>query len=182
MKKRPTRWKPFERFMRPHEATMRLFGCIRSRRQVEPPSPVRASLGYAKAGKVGYLTGLGRTSDAIATELADGTHPSTVRSLWTLWGIGGRRKAGVLVPLTLSTYEARTLQARATDRGMTPEEWIRRVAAAAIRDEIYLRLLSTRTISPMAASGKYPELGNTNPLASGSAGNPFPKWGISVSG
>jgi len=73
----------------------------------------------AKAAKIAYLTGLGRTSTAIAEELGDGT----------------RQQIPVPVPLTAG--QRAQVKKHAQRLGITPEEWLRRVAAAAIKDDLY---------------------------------------------
>ena len=93
----------------------------------------------AKAAKIAYLTGLGRTSTAIAEELGDGTMPETIRAMWRRWrigydGKGTRRQIPVPVPLTAG--ERSQVNKHARKLGITPEEWLRRVAAAAIKDDL----------------------------------------------
>jgi hypothetical protein len=85
-------------------------------------------------GKLGYLTGLGRSAVNIAESMGDGIHPSYVRTLWRRWGLE-TAEARCLVPLT--TAERCTLAWRAEKRGMTPEEWLRQIAAAAIREGLF---------------------------------------------
>ncbi|MEX2552591.1 MAG: hypothetical protein WD627_06285 [Actinomycetota bacterium] len=88
----------------------------------------------AWAGRLGYLTGLGRSSDQIAEELGDGLHPAFVRTCWGRWGI---RPAEIHAVVPLTRLERVTLLWRAEKLGLTPEEWLRQVASVAIRDGLY---------------------------------------------
>lgn len=88
-----------------------------------------------KAIRVGYLAGQGYTSPAIAATLADGTTAGTIRPQLQRAGI--RRAAGALIPVHLSTFELRMLNERAAQEGLTPTEWVQRIAAAAARDDLF---------------------------------------------
>jgi hypothetical protein len=92
----------------------------------------------AWAGMIGYLTGRGFASVKIAAVLGDGTTPETVRGVWRRWGLtNGRERANAVVPIEISQAETGLLQKRADALGISPDEWLRRVASCAIRDDLY---------------------------------------------
>lgn len=104
------------------------------------PSPDRKGVNFAETrsgryyAKLGYLTGLGRSSVEVAEAMGDGIHPAYVRTLWRRWRFETHQPR-CLVPLTIA--ERALLTWRAEKLGITPEEWLRRIAAAAIRDGLY---------------------------------------------
>ena len=87
----------------------------------------------AWAGMLGFLTGRGYSSVAIAETLGEGTTPETVRSMWTKWGFRGRglltREVSVTVPL--KERERAHLTARADQNGLSVEEYCRRILICA---------------------------------------------------
>ncbi|TIS37531.1 hypothetical protein [Mesorhizobium sp.] len=94
----------------------------------------------AWAAMVGFLTGRGYTSAEIERILRDGTSGETVRRMWKLWALpltetGGRRK--ISVPIELSARERGLLADRARRRGITPPEYLRRIATCALIDDLY---------------------------------------------
>ena len=94
----------------------------------------------AKAGLVGYYTGLGRSSPQIAAILNDGTSDSTIRTLWGEWGLPLRMSRGkrlASIPIVLSVDVRVKLERRAKRMQIAPEEWLRRIAVAAIEDDLY---------------------------------------------
>ena len=90
----------------------------------------------AKAMKIGYWTGLGWSAGEIARELNDGTHVNSIRGQWRRHGIVDRSKL-TIVPLSLSNYELSRLAGLAAGRGIASDEWLRQIAAAAIRDDLF---------------------------------------------
>ncbi|PWJ79786.1 hypothetical protein C7441_11463 [Pseudaminobacter salicylatoxidans] len=94
----------------------------------------------AKSGYVGFLTGQGYSSVEIEKIMADGTSAPTVRGLWRRWGLplselrGDRRN-----PVTIQlTYSQRAKLVRlAEKRGLTRQEYLRRIAVCAIADDMY---------------------------------------------
>ncbi len=90
----------------------------------------------AKALRIGFLTGLGRTAADIAGEIADGTTKETIRGQWRRHKIVDRRK-GTQVPIILGSYDLARLSALAKARGLTPEQWLAKLAQAAIRDDLF---------------------------------------------
>jgi len=96
-------------------------------------------------GQLGYLTGLGRSAENIAEAMGDGIHPAYVRTLWRRWGLE-TAEARCMVPLT--NPERAMLAWRAEKRGMTPEEWLRRIAAAAIREDLYSAIVDETPVPP----------------------------------
>lgn len=98
----------------------------------------------AKAGLIGYYTGLGRTSAQIADVLHDGTSEHTIRRMWAKWGLpleftGGRSVAPV--PVRLDANIRGRLGRIAIEQHLAPEEWLRRVALASIRDDLYAAIV-----------------------------------------
>ena len=93
----------------------------------------------AWAANVGYLTGRGFQSPEIASVLHDGTSSDTVRRMWKLWGLArlGKAARAVHVPVRLSAHERRVLAQRASRKGISAEEWLRRLAVCAIADDLY---------------------------------------------
>ena len=90
----------------------------------------------AKAALVAFRTGQGRTSTAIAAELADGTSPETIRHLWKIWGLPyNGQDATIQVPI--SDQKRGLLAKRAADEGIEPEIWASNVLSFAIRDSMY---------------------------------------------
>lgn len=88
----------------------------------------------AWAGQLGYFTKLGRSSVQIAEELADGLHPAFVRTCWIRWGIS---PAEIHATIPLTRLERVGLVWRAEKVNLSSEEWLRRIATAAIRDGLY---------------------------------------------
>lgn len=86
----------------------------------------------AKAALVAFRTGQGRTSSAIAAELADGTLPETIRAMWKKWGI---KAATVTVPL--SEASKALLAKRAAAEGITPDQWAANVLSAAATHDLF---------------------------------------------
>lgn len=83
----------------------------------------------AWAGMLGFLTGRGYSSVAIAEALGEGTSSETVRRMWTLWGLRGRglksREVCIMVPMR--ERERANLTARAEQHGLSLEEYCRRM-------------------------------------------------------
>lgn len=101
----------------------------------------------SKAGIVGFMTGQGRTSTDIIDHLNDGTNAATVRALWKKWGLpidktGGRRRGNV--PVSLTIQQRKILGKRAKLIGITPEEYLRRIATCAIEDDLYAAVTDGR--------------------------------------
>lgn len=86
----------------------------------------------AWAGFIGFLLGRGYSSEAIAARLDDGTDSGTVRSMAQYWGLPswGRKNDGfVAIPATVRMRA--NLQARADQRGLSLEEYCRRILICA---------------------------------------------------
>lgn len=92
-----------------------------------------------KALRVGYLTGRGLQSHEIAAILADGTTAATVRRMWYLARLEkvGRRRNTVPIVIELTAYQRKALGLLASAKGLSADEWLRRVASAAIKDNLY---------------------------------------------
>lgn len=94
----------------------------------------------AKGAYIGFLTGLGMSSREIERRMGDGTSSATVRLMWRKWGlprdeIGGPRHRRFFIDLTF-TERAKLLR-QAERRGLTAEEYIRRMIVCAIGDDMY---------------------------------------------
>lgn len=94
----------------------------------------------AWAAMVGFLTGRGYMSTEIERILRDGTSSDTVRRMWKLWALpmhetGGRRK--VSVPVELNVRERMLLASHARRLGISPHEFLRRIATCALTDNLY---------------------------------------------
>ncbi|KFL31435.1 hypothetical protein JP75_07720 [Devosia riboflavina] len=87
----------------------------------------------AWAGMLGFLTGRGYSSVAIAEVLGEGTTSETVRSMWTKWGFRGRglksREVSLQVPFR--ERERAHIAARAAQHDLSPEEYCRRIMLCA---------------------------------------------------
>ncbi|RWM29782.1 hypothetical protein [Mesorhizobium sp.] len=98
-----------------------------------------------KGALVGFLTGMGYTSGEIARRLADGTISSSIRAQWQHWelaidevGDSTHRK----IFLDLKFHERAKLARQAKKRGLTPQEYLRRISVCAIRDDLYEAIVS----------------------------------------
>lgn len=94
----------------------------------------------AKGGFIGFLTGLGLSSIEIEKEMGDGTSAATVRRQQKLWRlpmhrVGGPRHRRFFIDLTF--HERAKLARQAAKRGLTGEEYIRRMIVCAIGDDMY---------------------------------------------
>lgn len=78
----------------------------------------------AWAAMIGFLTGRGYSSVAIARAVADGTTPGTVRRMWVLWGLS-RRRTNIVIDL--GGKERANLAKRADQHGLKIEEYCRRL-------------------------------------------------------
>lgn len=79
----------------------------------------------AKAGFIGFLTGRGYSSEAIAEDLSDGTSAPTIRRMWRLWGLPDRDEAFLTIPMTVR--QRSNLADRAAQHGISTEEYCRRM-------------------------------------------------------
>ncbi len=94
----------------------------------------------AKGAYVGFYTGLGYSSGDIEKHMADGTSRDTVRRLWKLWRLpleelGDRSRASIMVSLT--HHQRAKLTRQAKKRGLTREEYIRRIIVCAVADDMF---------------------------------------------
>lgn len=90
----------------------------------------------AKAAFIGFYLGTGLPFTAVCEILKDGTSPETMRSRAYSWRLPVKfRKTGYLVSLT--SQKQRMLRDQAAKRGMTPEEFLSRIASYAIRGDLY---------------------------------------------
>lgn len=93
-----------------------------------------------KAIKVGFLAGRGNSSPGIAQILNDGTSAETIRTQLQRAELEavGENRSKFYVPVKLTSFERAQLTARAATRGMSLDEWMRRVViAAGIPDDLY---------------------------------------------
>lgn len=115
-----------------------------------PAFPPRWSNG--KAMLIGYLAGLGRSARAIADHLADGTTVETIRAQWRRHGIVDR-SGGTEIPVTIGGSDLGRLEQLAAARGIEPREWLRQVAAAAIRDNLFDAVVDVSPAKPPCRHG-----------------------------
>lgn len=109
----------------------------------------------AWAGVVGFLTGRGYTSARIAEIVGEGTSPETIRGVWRRWGLTqGPIRANDSVIVSLTAYEIGMLNQRAQNLGIAPDEWLRRVAACAIRDDLYGAVTDGQYETDTSAGGR----------------------------
>ncbi|MEN5278099.1 hypothetical protein ABE527_14240 [Brucella sp. TWI432] len=101
--------------------------------------PTRRRWNNAKSAHVGYWTGKGRSSREIAEILADGTTSHTIRRQWYNWHLPSHGKAQklVFVNVPMSYQDRLVINRRALRIGISPEEFIRRVALCAAKDDLY---------------------------------------------
>lgn len=86
----------------------------------------------SKAFLVGFLTGRGYSAPQIADTLGDGTRPGTVTKMWDHWKVRGVKPSddvALMVPMT--SMQRAHLYARASQRGLSPEEYARRMLICA---------------------------------------------------
>lgn len=104
-----------------------------------PSAPFETTWSIRKALQVGFLTGRGYQSHEIAAILKDGTLAATIRRMWYLAKLEkvGREPNTVEIRITLTGHQRKMLGILASKRGLSAEEWLRRVAAAAIRDDLF---------------------------------------------
>lgn len=100
-----------------------------------PPFEPRWS--NTKALTIGFMAGQGYSTPQIARALNDGTIYETIGALLRRAGI--RRKQGkhIALPVQLQQHEFALLQQRAAAEGLAPDEWLRKTASAAIRDDLF---------------------------------------------
>ncbi|TVR06657.1 MAG: hypothetical protein EA385_15175 [Salinarimonadaceae bacterium] len=100
----------------------------------------KAEWSTRKCAIVGYLTCEGRTSQEIADILADGTTAGMIRVRWAQWGIpilDRKRRRRRWMPCLMSANGAAVVSRAAEKQGLTPAEWIGKVAEAAARGDLY---------------------------------------------
>lgn len=105
---------------------------------VVPDTSFRESWSNAKSALVGYLTGQGNTSTAIATQLNDGTSPDTIRRMWSLWQLSGDQSSGrysAAIPIPLTAQQRRRLMELADGEDLDPIEFLRKIAVIVIQDK-----------------------------------------------
>lgn len=101
---------------------------------------------------VGFLTGQGYSSKEIARILHDGTIAATVRGMWRRWGLSlmppeGQKRTFV-TPIQLGRREREKLALRAQRRGITSEEYLRRILSCAIKDDLYSAIVGSNFDKP----------------------------------
>ncbi len=90
----------------------------------------------SKAGHVGFHLGQMRSYPEISKILNDGTSADTLRSLAYKWRLPVKgRKSGYIV--SLSAKRCAQLIKQCEKRGIEPEEYLKRIADAVIKDDIF---------------------------------------------
>ncbi len=101
-----------------------------------------------KSAIIGYLTGKGFTSIRIAKLLDDGTKAATIRKMWERWNLptnhtAGRSMEAISVPMAARERE---LVCKSAEKiGITPEEFIRKVAYYTARDDMFNAVVDDRS-------------------------------------
>lgn len=94
-----------------------------------------------KVALVGFYSGQGKSSEQIAWAIADGTSSHSIRRQWRRWELPFVRQPGgapvVFVPVRLNVKLRARLVGLAETRKLSPEEWLRRIVAAAIKDDLF---------------------------------------------
>lgn len=87
----------------------------------------------AKAALIGFLTGRGYSSVAIAEVLDDRTMPATIRLMQRKWALHSAGYSGdaVVVTIPLSVRQRANLADRAAQHGLSIEEYSRRILVCA---------------------------------------------------
>lgn len=95
----------------------------------------------SKVALVGFLVGRGRSSAQIARALDDGTSSQSIRRQWKRWALPLDRGAGgaplIIIPVEINSRLRVRLFALAQARKLSPEEWLRRIVAVAIKDDLF---------------------------------------------
>lgn len=90
----------------------------------------------AKAARIAYDLGRGYSSTFIARKLRDGTSASSIRRMIKLWRLPKSKfKAIITSPVGFHTRKLIEKDARA--RGISPDEWTRKVLTAVAKDGIF---------------------------------------------
>lgn len=77
---------------------------------------------------VGFLTGRGYSAPQIADVLDDGTSAGTITKMWEYWRVDGVRDSDdVAIRVPLTSMQRAHLFARAQQRGLSIEEYSRRM-------------------------------------------------------
>lgn len=87
----------------------------------------------ARAALIGFLTGRGYSSIAIAEVIDDGTLPATIRLMQRKWSLHSAGYSGdqVVLSIPLTSKQRANIAARAAQRGLSVEEYCRRVLVCA---------------------------------------------------
>lgn len=87
----------------------------------------------ARAGLIGFLTGRGNSSCAIAERLHD--NPATIRRMWSLWDLSeyGHNGAEPQVVVPLNQRDRAHLAGAAASAGLTIEAYCEQILVRSIR-------------------------------------------------
>ena len=87
----------------------------------------------AKAALIGFLTGRGYSSIAIAETLDDGTSSATIRLMQRKWSLHSAGFSGdeVTISVPFTSRQRANLAARAAQNGLSIEEYCRRLLVCA---------------------------------------------------
>ena len=94
--------------------------------------------------RLGYLTGLGRTTQEIADEIGGITFRQVQHQRYRLGLPSAAGRTALPVPLSLSNAERKRLERLARKSGLSAEEWLRRIAVCAIDDDLYVAVTDGR--------------------------------------
>lgn len=89
----------------------------------------------ARAGVIGFLTGRGNSSPAIAELLDDGTDAATIRRMWVLWNFEafGHEASAPIISVPLSKRDRAHLASAAVRAGLTIEAYCEQVLVGSIK-------------------------------------------------
>lgn len=97
------------------------------------------------AMRIGFMLGRGLGSTHIAAELADGTHPATVRALAKQSGLLPEVPRQVVMPIRMASWQRDALAAKAAELNIEPDVLALRVLeSAVVLDDLYVAITDGR--------------------------------------
>jgi hypothetical protein len=103
---------------------------------------------------VGYLAAVGEAAEQVSEQVSETLGgklaASEVRALWSEADLAelGHDETARCAAVPLSTHEIRVLSKLATVRGITPEEWIRRVVVACLEENLFEAVVDEDHLAP----------------------------------
>jgi hypothetical protein len=125
------------------------------RRKGGPGGYVVPQWSLPKAAVVGFWTARGWSAGEIAREFSDGTTSNAVRHKWREWLSPyfkpNPRHTLPVVLVSITQTQRKRLAKLAAARNVAPEEWLRRIALAAIDDDLF-EALGADEIAPLPSA------------------------------